>query len=191
MPRLSSAQALLRVTVEALDPAFIDPANAGVPDVSPASITYGLVPVPWDVPDVPGSLAEQVANFAGDLTAAYLVTTPELGVLLSGATYPQLGARGGTMAGLPVLTSRSVPTGVVCLVDPSGIAFAEGEAELKTVTQGDVLMAGRSGDGIGGNGLAANADRRAARQLVANQQRRNRGRPRPRTGRRSARARSR
>ena len=139
---------LTRAVVEALDTALIDPANAGVliggAVAKPASITNGLTPVAAGA-DLGAGLKALVVAFTGDLTAAVLVMPPELAVGASGAVFPQLGARGGTAAGFPVLTSRYVPAGVVALVDPTGIAYGEAAAETMVVRQGDVLMDGAVG----------------------------------------------
>jgi HK97 family phage prohead protease len=141
---------LTRAVVEALDEAFIDPANAGVligeAVAKPASITKGLSSVAAGSPsDFRADLKALVANFDGDLAAAVLVTTPTLALGASGADFPQLGVRGGVAAGFPVLTSRYVPAGVVALIDPTGIAYGEGAAETMVVRQGDVLMDAATG----------------------------------------------
>jgi HK97 family phage prohead protease len=141
---------LTRAVVEALDTAFIDPANAGVPIggsvAKPASITNGLSSVPAGSPsDFRSDLQALVESFDGDLTAAALIMPPELALGVSGADFPQLGVRGGVAGGFPVLTSRYVPAGLIVLVDPTGIAYGEGPAETMVVRQGDVLMDAATG----------------------------------------------
>jgi hypothetical protein len=125
---------LMRVTAEALDVAFIDPANGGLPDIKPASITNG-------VQAVSGNLRDVVADFEGDLASAYWITSPYAAAVAAGADNPDVGARGGAILGIPTITSRSVPDGVWTLLDPTGIALAEGAAFGRVVTQGDVFMA--------------------------------------------------
>lgn len=149
---------LARAVVQALDEAFIDPTNAGVligeAVAKPASITNGVAPVGGGSPGAfRADLQSLVGAFDGDLTAAVLVTTPELALGASGADFPQLGVRGGIAAGFPVLTSRYVPAGVVALIDPTGIGYGEGAAETMVLREGDVLMDGAAGlMSIGGIG---------------------------------------
>ena len=131
---------LMRATAEKLDMAFIDPANAGIPDVTPASVTNGVTPIPATASPA-ADLTDLFNDFDGDLEAAYLVMHPTDAVSLAGPTYPNIGARGGTLAGIPVIVSRSVPQGTIVLLDPTGIALGEGPATGRVSTLGDVLMA--------------------------------------------------
>ncbi|MER9233637.1 phage major capsid protein [Mesorhizobium sp. M0622] len=130
---------MLRAIVEAIDVAFLDPANAGVADVSPASITNGIVPIAASA-DAGADLAALVAAFEGNLDSAYLITTPTLGASLSSADRPNVGARGGELLGIPVLTSRSAPAGAIILADAAGLAAGEGEAEIRTSRAATIEM---------------------------------------------------
>ncbi|CAN7518210.1 phage major capsid protein [Pararhizobium sp. LjRoot235] len=123
---------LVRAMTDALDGAFIDPANAGVADVMPASVVNGLTPSA----DLPGL----VADFGGDLGSAVFVMNPATAAGLSSADRPNIGARGGEMLGVPTICSRNVPEGVIVLVDPSGVALGEGTAAVSISTSASVEM---------------------------------------------------
>ncbi|MCW8125769.1 hypothetical protein [Microbulbifer halophilus] len=114
---------LLRAAIDAVDSTFIDPNNAGVADVIPPSITNGVTPVAATA-DPQADITALVGDFDGDLGAAFLITTPALAVALHGAGYEGAGARGGEVAGIPLITSRNVPDGVIVLADAAGIQLA-------------------------------------------------------------------
>lgn len=128
---------MIRAISEALDAAFIDPANAGVANVMPASITNGVSPIASS--GNPGTdIAALNAAFTGDYEAAAYVTDPTTAVQIALArdaagsfAFPDAGPRGGSILGLPLIVSRSSPRdssgGQLALVDASGIAYgAEG-----------------------------------------------------------------
>jgi HK97 family phage major capsid protein len=127
---------LRRALVATLDAAFIDAANAGVADEMPASITNGVTPIA-STGDPTQDLRALLAGFAGDLTVASFVTDPVTAGSISlwqddkGALcFPDCGPAGGSLLGLPVVTSRAVPrdaspaSGMIALVDGSGIAVS-------------------------------------------------------------------
>lgn len=144
---------------EALDRAFVAPDNVGS-EATPASITH-------DAPTF-GSSGSTLANIDSDLgrmvktltdsdcslmTAAWLMaprTSTYLSLLRgsSGApAYPGVTARGGTLLGLPVLTSRNVDSsgspsdGFITLVEASEIAIAdEGTARIEVASHASVQM---------------------------------------------------
>lgn len=135
---------LVRALSEAVDAAFLNPLNTGVSGEMPAAATNGVMSIPAS-----GSLADDLANITNgttiDLTRAFLVGRPELLVSLVSSPFPNVGARGGELAGIPTIASRGVPNDVdgaqqLILIDPTGIAIAEGDAELKSSTQGTIQM---------------------------------------------------
>lgn len=140
---------LTRALAEAVDLALLDPSNAGVIAEAPASITHGINPltVPGgDMDDVKGCFEAMVARFAGDLTRAVVIGRPELFVRLSGLlNFPNVGARGGEMAGIPAVPSTGLPNADdgscrLVLVDPTGIALAEDQAQIAVSTSGTIEM---------------------------------------------------
>lgn len=137
---------LTRAVVGAWDQAFIDPANAGETEVRPAAITNGVTPITATA-DPAKDLELLFAAFGGDFAAAYLVMDPMTAIHLAkrrtGSAYefPDLGPRGGSVLGIPVLTSRNVPAGVIALVDPTGITANDEGLQVARATQALLLMA--------------------------------------------------
>lgn len=130
---------LVRVTRQALDSAFIDPSNAGAAGEMPASVTNGVSPI-TSTGDPKTDLAALVASFAGDLETASLIMRPSIAVSMASADYPNVGARGGELAGIPVLTSRLAPAGTIVLVDGSGVAIGEAGADVRVSRQATIEM---------------------------------------------------
>lgn len=131
---------LSRAFADALDLAMFDPTNDGS-GVAPASLTYGATAIA-STSDIDADLTEVFAAFSGDLSAAVFVTPPQVGAGLAGEfTGRDIGARGGELAGIPVLTSAALPDGQLTLVDPSSILAAWDEyLELQTSEAGTVEM---------------------------------------------------
>lgn len=130
---------LVTAVADALDQAFLDPTNAGVATVRPASITHGVDPVTVET-TLTEAVGDMVAEFAGDVEAAYFILHPATAARLSGADHPGLGIRGGEFLGAPALTSRHAPPGKITLADGAGIALAEGSAGISTSAHATVEM---------------------------------------------------
>lgn len=153
---------LNRAGAQAMDAAFIDPANAGIPDVMPASITNGapsFVSSGATVANIDEDLAaliQSLVDAGSDLTFAAWVMLPRTAIYLSrlrgtsdGAlSFPFVNAKGGTLMGLPVITSGNVPVSAasgspssITLLDAAQIAIADdGDSELSVTTQATVQM---------------------------------------------------
>ncbi len=142
---------MIRVLAEAIDSAFLDPSNAGVPDEQPASVTNGVAPIATSgsaAYDIPALIEE----FAGDLSAAVFTADPLLATQIGLARdaggspiYPDAGARGGSILGIPLIVSRASPRtssgGQLALIDGSGICYgAEG---VRTVVSNEATLAMR------------------------------------------------
>lgn len=123
---------LQRAVTDAVDEAFLDVGNAGDGDIRPASITYGATTVA-STGDPAVDLANMIAAFEGDLSTAAFVTDPRTATLIALARdaggsfqFPDIGPRGGSVLGLPVITTRGSPYdsggGQVALIDASGLA---------------------------------------------------------------------
>lgn len=124
---------LSRAVVDTLDRDLLDPANGGTPGVTPPSITDGITPIAGTT-DPAADLAALVAAFDGDLLSSYFIMPPDVAVRLAATgDFPKLGARGGEVVGLPVLTSRAAPIESVILVDPSAFMVAYDEQILLEV----------------------------------------------------------
>ncbi|MGQ7816808.1 phage major capsid protein [Metapseudomonas furukawaii] len=128
-----------RALIDTLDAALIDAANAGIAEEMPASITNGA-PSSAATADAADDIATLINLFDGDLGAAYFVTDATTATNMAllrtaegGLIFPDVGARGGSVLGIPLLTSRASPRdsngGQLALIDPTGIAYgAEGLA---------------------------------------------------------------
>ncbi len=138
-----SAEALVRddlsaAIIQFLDEQFVDPTVTAVVNVSPASITNGVGNMAAS-----GTTAE---DFRNDLRAAItqminaninpagvvIVMQSSLALALSlmrndlgNKEFPDLTAAGGMVEGLNVITSQSVPVGVVVFVQPREIMLAD------------------------------------------------------------------
>lgn len=143
----------------ATDSAFIDPGNSGIPNQQPAAVTAGAVSIPSS-----GSTAEAIradveraiAAFAGSLMTAAWVMHPRAAVaigmtLSSSGEANDLGALGGTLAGLPVITSEGVPydsSGTsITLLDAASILYAEDGIQGARSDQTAILMSDTPGSG--------------------------------------------
>jgi hypothetical protein len=129
---------LQRATAQAVNAALFDPANAGIAGKKPASLTYGAPG---------GTAADWIAarhvlleDFTGSLEGAFVVMSSATAARGNDIERPDLGARGGSVWGLPVATGDGIPDDVVALVDPTLIAFAEDGGEIRGSSDGSVQM---------------------------------------------------
>jgi hypothetical protein len=110
---------LLAATSAFLDAALIDPTAAGASGVSPASVTYGAASIAATgttaaamVDDI-RNLVRLVLDQGCDMTAPYFIMHPRVAIAMAlvdtPSPFPNLGAHGGEIAGIPCLTSGSVP----------------------------------------------------------------------------------
>jgi HK97 family phage major capsid protein len=119
-----------------LDSAFVDPAAAGVTDVSPASITYGVSAAASSTGDPHEDLRALLRAFAtagGDLAQAVILLSSENAsalALRSGSTdsptFQAMTVSGGVLAGVPALASSSVGNQLV-IVDSARILVADND----------------------------------------------------------------
>lgn len=142
-----SAELLVRdslasALIERLDIDFIDPSKAAVSNVSPASITNGLTPIPSTGNDA-DSVRADIGALLGTFIAANI--TPTSGVWIMSATtalslslmynalgqreFPEITMTGGRFWGLPVIVSEYVPSdsdgSYVILANASDIWLAD------------------------------------------------------------------
>lgn len=139
-----SAEMLVRdemtnALVQLIDTAFIDPANNGTSNVKPAAITNGADSIAasgtGDADDIRLDIRSLIQKFinannensgvvlvmrTGDALAASMLTNA-----LGQPEFSNIGINGGSIAGLPVITSQSVPSGTIVAVAPSEIYFAD------------------------------------------------------------------
>jgi HK97 family phage major capsid protein/HK97 family phage prohead protease len=152
LARLStpSAEALIQTDMIAqiaqfLDVSFIDPASTAISGVRPAAVTVGATVVAASGTDADALRADVRAVYQAWIstnqnnTGAAWVTTPGLAMSigmiqnpLGQPEFPGLGANGGTLLGLPVIVSESVPS------DTAG-------ALLVLIKQSEILLADDGG----------------------------------------------
>lgn len=124
--------------IERMDTDFVDPDHAAAAGVSPASITNGLTPIGSTGADADDVRADIAALWADAITAnlpltsAVYITTPAAGLNLSllrtltGAReFPDIRINGGTLDGIPVITSNYVPAGDFILAFASEIWLSD------------------------------------------------------------------
>ncbi|MFC2952310.1 phage major capsid protein [Marinicaulis aureus] len=143
---------LVRASVALLDSTFMSTASA-VADVSPAGVLQGVSGIAATT-DVAYDLRELVETFAGDLTTASVVMRPHIAAALNSFEHPNIGARGGEILGLPVITSRYVPDETISLIDGEGIAFGDDGVTIDIAEHASVEMldSGLEQDGTDGTG---------------------------------------
>lgn len=150
---------LLAACAEALDRAFIDRLNTGSAS-TPAAVNSGVTPIPSTgstLADLDADFAmavRQLSDAGSNLRSAYWVMPSYFAARLAltrgidgGPAYLGLGALGGTLAGLPVITSAAAEAEVnsddladITLLDASQISYAEGEAALRTSNEAVIEM---------------------------------------------------
>jgi hypothetical protein len=149
---------LVAALQERLDLDFIDPAKVAVADVSPASITNGVVAIPSSGTDQDAINADIKALFSSFINAN---NAPTSGVFIMSSTvalslalmlnplgqpaYPGITMNGGTLGGLPVITSEYVPSdtsgSIVVLVNARDIYLGdEGGFDVSISDQATLQM---------------------------------------------------
>lgn len=149
---------LLAAMAAFLDRQFVDPAVAAVVNVSPASVTHNLIPITSSGSSVAAIVADFTALFAVPVAAGitfnspFLVMHPVTALALSmkrgsdGLTaFPSITVKGGTLFGIPVLVSASVPTSVsggsiVVFIDASEIQSVEGSVLVDASEEASLQM---------------------------------------------------
>lgn len=118
---------------ELADSSFIDPANSGTAGISPAAVTYNATTIA-STGDAADDIEAAVGAFGGSLETASWILPPrtavQMGLRAGGrGIAADVGARGGTLAGLPAICSESCPhdsdSGTIALVDAGGICLRE------------------------------------------------------------------
>jgi len=141
---------LERALIDVLDGTLIDAANAGIAGTKPASVTSGAPSIAASGTTLAAmrtDLGTLIDLFGGDLNSAFFVTDPttatHMGLLAEPMTV-DVGARGGSLLGIPVLVTRSSPRsssgGQLALVDPLGIAYGSDGIAVRKSSQATVQM---------------------------------------------------
>ena len=139
-----------RALIDTLDQALLDTANAGIPDEQPPAITYGA-PAVAATSDPVADITALLAIFGGDMAGAIMVTDSQTATnmaLLRNAggalVFPDVGARGGSVLGIPLLISRGSPIdtngGQLALIDPTGIAYGADGIVIRKAQHSSLAM---------------------------------------------------
>lgn len=151
--------ALRGALVEEMDSSFIDPASAGVAGVQPASITNGLSAL-----SSAGTSSDNVITDIGNILEAYVANhyPPSGLVLIMPATlatvlglmrnslgqkvFPDINMRGGTLEGLPVITTQHAANAsgagnlVIAVHAPSILLADDGNVSIDASDQVSLQM---------------------------------------------------
>jgi HK97 family phage major capsid protein len=141
---------LERAVVDTIDIALLDAGNAGVTEERPASITYGA-PTAAAGSDAAADIATLIDLFGGDLGGAYFITDSRTATSMAlhrntvgDLVFPDIGARGGSILGIPLLISRASPRdssgGQLALIDPTGIAYGADGLTFESATNATLAM---------------------------------------------------
>lgn len=142
------AEAFIRSEVRAAvialaDQAFIDPDGLGD---DPQSITHGVTPVPV-TGDPATDLQNLIDDFSGDLSQARLIMSPATATKYalhrdtSGSfCFLDVGPAGGSLLGLPVITSSHVEDDMIALADPSRIVRYAGPLDVTSGSAVSIQM---------------------------------------------------
>lgn len=155
-----------KATALVMDQAFLDPHNAGIFEVRPASVTYSapkVVSTGSTLAQIDADLGSALNALNPDLdfTSAAWVMHPRTAIFLSrvrgsgGAlAYPLVTARGGSLMGLPVVTSSactdddSPPARFIALIVASEVLLADdNQASLDYSEEASVQMVDVPGAG--------------------------------------------
>lgn len=140
----ASAETLVRdemanALISLVDTSFITPTNAGSANVEPASIAYGAISIAasgtGDADDIRLDIRNLLQvfvnnNMEGATPVLIMRTGTALGAsfsinALGQPEFPNVSMNGGHIMNIPVITSQTVPSGVVVAVQPSEIYFAD------------------------------------------------------------------
>jgi HK97 family phage major capsid protein len=157
-----SVEALVRQDMVAAisqfsDQAFLDPAIAEVDGQSPASITNGATEITSTGATAAAVEADLTSLFAAvttNLTAPYLIMRrataiglAQLRTTAGDRCFPDVGAMGGSIWGVPVITSENTPADtnsptnyLIILIDAAEILLAEGDIEFSVATHTALQM---------------------------------------------------
>jgi HK97 family phage major capsid protein/HK97 family phage prohead protease len=153
---------LIRAVAYLTDRDFLDPSKAVATNVSPASVTNGVTPVTatgTNADALRADLKTLITTFAAanvNLNGLVLVMTSQQAIAISmmvntlgQAVWPDLGPQGGTLAGIPVITSENiVATGgspldgglIVAINAPDVLLADDGQVTIDVSTEASLQM---------------------------------------------------
>lgn len=145
---------LARAVIERIDTDFISPTVAAIAGVRPASILNGVAAIPSTGTDADAVLCDLQALESAFIEAnnepdqgVYIMRPGVANILgrmqnaLGQSMYPGINMRGGTLLGLPVITSNYVPAGTVALIAAGDIYLADdGQVAVDASREASILM---------------------------------------------------
>jgi HK97 family phage major capsid protein len=132
-----------------LDSQFIDPAKAAQANVSPASITNGVTPIPSANDPIADFYALMSALTAAEIPlSAVTVIMSEvnafaltMSVTITGASmFPSMTATGGTISGVRVITSQAAGSMIIALAAPYILYADDGGVTIDVSREASVQM---------------------------------------------------
>lgn len=138
-------RSLSTACASAIDSAFTDPTNLGIPGIKPAFIAAGSTPIPSSG-NLLADLATALAEIANPSAAVVVMNSidgakaaAERGV--DGALLnPDMSVRGGSLGGVPAYTSDSMPPGSMIVFSPPRVFLWEGGMSLSYSNQATIAM---------------------------------------------------
>jgi hypothetical protein len=125
---------LIQASARFLDTQFLDPTVAAVAAQNPASVTAGVTPVAPGATNDATVAALVSAFFAArpNATLPCFVCSPAVAAAIAGSgNHPGLLTTGGTLVGIPVVTTIGA-AGNLILLDGPGVYAFDGGAEIDT-----------------------------------------------------------
>ena len=138
-----------RAIVEGLDRAFIDPSSGEVTGERPASVSYGatqlnstgssIAAIDADLKSMMTTLTAAGISLATAAWCLHPTTAANMSLMrdAGGLAYPGLTANGGTLAGLPAVTSEALSAG-----------GSPGEFNIVLLAQSEIDIADENGGGL-------------------------------------------
>ncbi|WP_230291024.1 phage major capsid protein [Croceicoccus sp. Ery5] len=124
----------------AVDQTLLDPTNAGVAGVMPASLSNGITATTASGTSSAQTVRNLIADFPSDLSRAVLIASPvTLANLYDANQLPNIGVRGGNAIGIPAFASEQAGD-YLTLIDPDGIAMGAGTTDLRTSREATIEM---------------------------------------------------
>ena len=147
-------QDLLQAVAQRQDESLIDPAFAGVANVSPASLTNGVpgitssgtdaIAVRTDLAALIGAFIANNTSVAGAVIVMQEGLALTIGLMrnnLGQKEFPDLNMSGGFIEGIPVVTSQNAPAGQITMIKPSQVLLArDNNIMLDTSREASLVM---------------------------------------------------
>lgn len=123
------------------DRAFLDPANAGIATVAPASITHGVTATPTGT-TADATLAALSTAFYTALPGARIPTLVASEATLSHftATHPALDAGGSTLGRFAVVTTPAAPANTLVVFDAARVLYNDSGVEIDASQEASIQM---------------------------------------------------